>query len=322
MYCKKCGKEIDDDSVFCSYCGVRQSAKLFGESQVNLNSSTVTEIDSVDSKNNNDPTPESRSQNVNVSISFKKPGINRNESSRKSEKYDLSYKKESEATVVGILLMVANLLLLIFVRFEDEYSQQVFAAIFALGSLVLRIFITVWCVNIARRQNRDSIGWGIFAFFTPTLALIIIGLLRKLYKEIPQTNIRYKQQKSQSQVNNGFVDAEDAKRDECLDIGYEDFITLEGYNIDQNELDKMGYIVASTENVTSFWNSGRKDITIKFSDEKTGTLYFSESYTKYYIKRRNGYWQYYYKNKTAAIKALYIYLRFDQITDEGLVFSA
>ena len=30
MYCKNCGKEIDDDSKFCQYCGVEQSKKETG----------------------------------------------------------------------------------------------------------------------------------------------------------------------------------------------------------------------------------------------------------------------------------------------------
>lgn len=321
MYCKKCGKEIDEDSVFCSYCGAQQSAKLLVESQVNLKSSIATDIPPVKSRNADNSKPESNSQDVNISISFRKPDFKKYESNKKS-KYDYSYKKESEATVVGILLMIVNLLLILLVRFEDEYFQQMVAAIFALLSLVLRILITIWCVNIARRQNRNSGGWGVFAFFTPTLALVIIGLLRKLCKEIPKTNTRLEHEQNQGQANNIIVDTVDSKSDDYLDIGFEDFITLEGVDNDQNKLAKIGYIVTSFENVTSFWNSGRKDITIKFSDEKIGKLYFSESYSKYYIKRRNGYWQYYYKNKKAAIKALYIYLHFNQITDEGQVFSA
>jgi hypothetical protein len=28
MFCKKCGKELDEDSAFCSYCGVPLTAKL------------------------------------------------------------------------------------------------------------------------------------------------------------------------------------------------------------------------------------------------------------------------------------------------------
>lgn len=45
-----------------------------------------------------------------------------------------------------------------------------------------RIFVTIWIVKIAKRQNRNTTGWGVFAFLIPNLALIIIGLLRKLIK--------------------------------------------------------------------------------------------------------------------------------------------
>lgn len=32
MYCKNCGKQIDDDSKFCNYCGTEQSINIYRES--------------------------------------------------------------------------------------------------------------------------------------------------------------------------------------------------------------------------------------------------------------------------------------------------
>jgi len=46
---------------------------------------------------------------------------------------------------------------------------------------VLRIIATLWVIEIAKRQNRKTIGWGTIAFFSPSIALIIIGQLKKLW---------------------------------------------------------------------------------------------------------------------------------------------
>lgn len=38
MYCKKCGKKIDDDSIYCTYCGTKQSngiEKVISEEESN-----------------------------------------------------------------------------------------------------------------------------------------------------------------------------------------------------------------------------------------------------------------------------------------------
>jgi len=99
-----------------------------------------------------------------------------------SSKYDLTYTKESEATILGIILLVAPIGLKLsgVVTFETEESYNQAKAFFAIGSLVIRIAVTVWVVNIASRQNRNSSGWGWFAFFLPSIALIVIGQLKKL----------------------------------------------------------------------------------------------------------------------------------------------
>ena len=103
-----------------------------------------------------------------------------------STKYDLTYEKETEATFFGILLLVVPIAIKISgaITFETEESYNQARAFFAIGSLILRIVVTVNLVDIASRQNRNSTGWGWFAFFLPSIALIVIGQLKKLRLKI------------------------------------------------------------------------------------------------------------------------------------------
>jgi len=112
--------------------------------------------------------------------------IKRSTKPKTSKKYDLAYEKETDATVFGILLIIFSVILSLTgaITFETIESYNQGRAIIAIISLVLRIAITVWVVNIATRQNRNSTGWGWFAFFFPLLALIVIGLLKKLRLKI------------------------------------------------------------------------------------------------------------------------------------------
>jgi len=103
-----------------------------------------------------------------------------------SSKYDLTYEKESEATALGITLLVIPIALQLsgVIKFDSTESYNQARAVFMMFSLFFRIAITFWVVHIASRQNRNSTGWGWFAFFLPSIALIIIGQLKKLRLKI------------------------------------------------------------------------------------------------------------------------------------------
>jgi hypothetical protein len=44
--------------------------------------------------------------------------------------------------------------------------------------ITLRIIITIYCVNRARKLNRNIWGWGIFGFILPLVALIWIQFMK------------------------------------------------------------------------------------------------------------------------------------------------
>lgn len=153
MYCKSCGIEIDVDSQFCSYCGSKQSELNRPKSDKHNPEQTGTQIHT---------------------------------QSDKERKYDLTYSKETDATVYGAFFLAFQLVIIIIQPFKfesiDSYNQS--RAIAALVALFYRIFIIYWVVNIANRQNRETLGWGLFAFFLPSIALIIIGQQKKLFAKL------------------------------------------------------------------------------------------------------------------------------------------
>lgn len=163
MFCKSCGRQIDNDSRFCSICGAKQSVDLNPQVKV-----TIDHSNSITQKVNNDPI-------------FNNPS-----SIVQQRKYDLDYKKEDNAVTFGIFLLAIALIFAIVgpIKFEDSESYGQFRVVLAIVSLILRIIITVWVVNIAKRQNRDTFGWGLFAFLLPSIALIVIATRKKLFAKI------------------------------------------------------------------------------------------------------------------------------------------
>ncbi len=164
MFCKSCGNKIDDDSQFCTYCGLKLS---------NINNLTSNTVEQKESKTDN--------LKICFDIKNNQNPINYSDNVNNESKYDNTYIKETEATLVGIILLVLSLFLIIFpIEFTNIESFNQFRTISPITSLILRVLITNWIVNIAKRQNRQTFNWGLFAFIFPSVSLIIIGLLKKL----------------------------------------------------------------------------------------------------------------------------------------------
>ncbi|MDC0584451.1 zinc ribbon domain-containing protein [Bacteroidales bacterium] len=156
MYCKNCGKQIDDDSKYCNYCGTQQSLNSIKNSH-----------------------SEARKVDVNLKIQGPKIRFPHSQSEKKLsriDRYDESYKKETNATLVGIIVLIANFGILVT---DNEIDDETYAILIVLA-LILRIVFTVWIVNIAKRQNRPSSNWGVLGFLFPSISLIIIGQLKKI----------------------------------------------------------------------------------------------------------------------------------------------
>jgi len=60
----------------------------------------------------------------------------------------------------------------------DPQGYAILQALLFIG----RILITVFCVIRAGELNRSKIGWGIFGFFLPIIALIVILFMKPIVK--------------------------------------------------------------------------------------------------------------------------------------------
>ncbi len=93
-------------------------------------------------------------------------------------KYDKEYDKESEATSLGVFIVIISIALY-FLRkkvFSDEEHQiyfLIFAPLLALGC-------AIYASKTAKELNRNQGGWFMLTLFLPSIALIILGQLHKL----------------------------------------------------------------------------------------------------------------------------------------------
>ncbi|MEI8224681.1 MAG: zinc ribbon domain-containing protein [Bacteroidota bacterium] len=297
MYCKECGKQIDNASKFCSYCGTKQSINQVSENKIDLSTKP-------------DPIP----QNVNISLSFKKANDKSKSDEIKVDKYDRTYKGDSSATVVASILMIIILIISLIVKFDNQYDYAVYLVIGVVLNIIWRIVATFWTVDIAKRQNRDTIGWGFFAFFIPNLALFIIGLLKKLNKPSRESPMSESNQVlPKEDVSN--VNSTDNVEVGAIENFFSHNVELESGTVSDN----ITYKVFMIEKMNTFWSERLDELKIEFSDGKMGKVFFSNSLKKYYF-RSGLWWPNYYNSKNAAIKALHYYLCYKRVMVKDIYY--
>jgi|GEM_PF-2203384 len=97
-----------------------------------------------------------------------------------SENTDSRHEGNDPRSVAFLLIILMITLYFSDLNIDSGKERAVFASVF----IVIRIGIARWVFQIANRLNRNSLGWGIFSFITPIVALLIIGNLKKLIFEV------------------------------------------------------------------------------------------------------------------------------------------
>lgn len=150
-----------------------------------------------------------------------------------STTFDLTYVKETEATFIGVLLLVVPIIIKLSgtLTFDTEESYNQAKVFLSIAALVIRIAVTVRVVNIASRQNRNSTGWGWFAFFLPSIALIVIGQLKKLRLKIELDGSLSPNQQVAILLEKANQLFSDNRHSECIEI-LNKAIEIENHNFD------------------------------------------------------------------------------------------
>lgn len=230
MYCKNCGKKIEENTRFCIFCGelqkmpnpslntqqfidnyavnkievlfsVKLSKKLIGLYLLwillhlvllltNWNNSSYASKAIWPFSNNSRIEDYDFTEFLLYTIVpifiliiinlFKEP--KKKEKKDLNLKYDMLFERDATPTIVGVFIIILYLIFYILISKGNNYNTEV-SGIFGVIFLILRVFITIWVVNIAKKLNRDKTNWGFLAFFFPSLSLIAIGLKKK-YKII------------------------------------------------------------------------------------------------------------------------------------------
>jgi tetratricopeptide (TPR) repeat protein len=188
MYCKHCGKQIDNDSIFCAFCGGAINAiYTFKEQMTSDKSETSPRSGKVNLSFDESTKPQEERQSYeNISI---------------EKKYDPYFKKDNDAIFCGIVSMLVVIAFNIYLLFLEENRQEI-AAIGNIVILFWRIIAVDWCIRIAKSHNRSP-DWGWLAFFFPGITLILLGASKKLLYPI---NYKRMNMDTQSYINQNIAD--------------------------------------------------------------------------------------------------------------------
>lgn len=110
----------------------------------------------------------------------------------KHPKYDSTYTKPINATLIGLLLFFIPIFQILFDFYPQTTGQK---TILILSAIVIRIPICIWVQKIAFQQKRNSTVWGLIAFFFPAITLIVVSLSNKLLPSEEALNTKQKKLK-------------------------------------------------------------------------------------------------------------------------------
>lgn len=160
MFCKECGNEIAKDSKFCQNCGTAQFKATTPINERNVN--IISEVDP-------------------------KPDLKMHKEESNTFKYDSEYKGDSYISNVGFAFVIFNVATLYIAQYQDDNLKSILVSIVMIEGFISWILAIRWVVMVAEKQNRNSTFWGVFAVLIPYLAMIIIGLLKKV--NTPSTSL-------------------------------------------------------------------------------------------------------------------------------------
>lgn len=175
MYCKYCGKLIDDDSIFCCKCGKNISTKsiLIPDKIVD----THAYNDYKEQILSNDKVIENESP---VLISLKIP----DHENSKTLKY-IKSDRDTVSIMIGVLLII-----LIGVLFINDFSEGTDESVrkgFRVFSGFVRIMAFGFGIFVLGKKN-ISMGWSFFALLSPGISLVVFGLLKPNFNENKDSN--------------------------------------------------------------------------------------------------------------------------------------
>ena len=98
------------------------------------------------------------------------------------------YEKDYTPVFIGVLYLLASLIAYIvnnnyyssYGQYDLSEENKSILIYIGLFSLAVRIGVVFWVYNIAKKLNRNAIGWTILGFFIPSITLVILGLQKKL----------------------------------------------------------------------------------------------------------------------------------------------
>lgn len=155
MYCKECGKIINEKVKFCKFCGTKQTKAFIDNSNI-------------EKKNNQ---PEEFTEKVNYSA------ISGNTK---------TYPEVLFAGIIYLLFQIYS-----FASPEFKYTLQKNPELALLIIFSVQVGLIIWSVSIAKKLNRNRFGWGLFTFLIPSISLIILGVLSPKKNKIKYSQTKF-----------------------------------------------------------------------------------------------------------------------------------